>query len=95
MIKKHPGVDLLVSSNGEIFKMDNTPRKLQDYGYMRIMVNRKTYSVHRLVAETFIPNPDNKPMVNHINGDRKDNRVENLDGLMQRRICRKLLWLEH
>lgn len=38
----------------------------------------KIYSIHRLIAETFIPNPDNLPQVDHINTIRNDNRIENL-----------------
>tara|TARA_R110000787_G_scaffold4202_3_gene16279 strand:+ start:101 stop:559 length:459 start_codon:yes stop_codon:yes gene_type:complete len=51
-------------------------------GYKRIHLNnkngKKNFSVHRLVAEHYIPNPENKPVVDHINHIINDNKVENL-----------------
>ena len=61
--------------NGIVFK----PQINRD-GYKTININsiKKLFKVHRLVAEAFIPNPENKPCIDHIDNDRSNNRVENL-----------------
>lgn len=57
------------------------PSKDND-GYLHVKLScqciQKAFMIHRLVAEAFMPNPDNLPEVNHINEDKTDNRVENL-----------------
>lgn len=54
------------------------------FGYLRLALRKKNtcsvkFSVHRLVAEAFLPNPHNKPQVNHKDSNKKNNKVENLE----------------
>lgn len=63
---------------GQLLKVSNDK---DGYLLVSISINKKrvTKRVHRLVAETYIDNPEGKYEVNHINGDKKDNRIENLE----------------
>lgn len=58
------------------------------HGYLIVGLNkeakRKNYYVHRLVAKAFIPNPDNLPVIDHIDHDRSNNAVTNLQWLTQK-----------
>lgn len=60
---------------------------LRNDGYVSVILNhqgnRKSYLLHRLVALVFLPNPDNKPEVNHRNHNREDCSVDNLEWATQ------------
>jgi len=84
--KAHPDFEKLeVSSFGRVRSVKGHYYTSSPYtgGYLQVgfSVNGKriTKSVHRLVAETFLSNPDNLPQVNHKDGDRTNNNVSNLE----------------
>lgn len=80
-----------VSSNGEVFS--NISNKLLKpfknpggYLYIHLHINGKVVkkSIHSITAETFIPNPEHKPQINHIDGNKENNNVSNLEWITQK-----------
>ena len=73
--------DLYQISNKGNFKRGNKLINgwIQNTGYKTVNIKEKKYSIHRLVAEAFIPNPENKAQVNHKDGNKLNNCVSNLE----------------
>ena len=76
----------LVSSLGNVKTINGKLKKVvydskNDYGYVELWKNNKgkKFRIHRLVAETFIPNTLGKEQVNHIDGDKRNNCISNLE----------------
>lgn len=87
MAIKHPTLGVLVREDGMVLNKVHGKGNAYEWtsgtlnpthGYRSVSIRGKLYRVHRLVAEAFIPNPANKPTVDHINRIRDDNRVCNL-----------------
>lgn len=84
-MKKHPTLGIMVRSDGLI--LVPASRKFPEHwtagvehhtGYKRVCINYKSYTVHRLIAETFLENLENKTQVDHIDHDKSNNDVSNL-----------------
>ena len=83
--------DYIISNSGNVVSVSRPQSRMvrilkgevDDRGYKRVRLSRgsktKKYQIHRLVAIAFIPNPSNKPCVNHIDGNPSNNNVTNLE----------------
>ena len=77
-----------ISKDGKIYNSNNSFKELKSHqmknGYQLVVLNNKNIKpkglyIHRLVAQHYIPNPNNFPEINHKNKIRNDNRIENLE----------------
>ena len=80
-VRKHPTLGILVASNGMAFNRARGSKTCKwTFGnvtgrYALVGISGRIYTAHRLVAETFLPNPEGKALVDHILHDTHDNNV--------------------
>lgn len=66
--------DIINKHTGHILKGQPNAK-----GYLRISIGGKLMFIHKLVAEKYVPNPDNKEQINHIDGNKLNNSADNLE----------------
>lgn len=83
-MKRYKDTKYLISEFGDVYS-EISGRflylTLNNWGYLQVKLGKysKTHPVHRLVAECYIPNPENKPQVNHKDGNKQNNHYSNLE----------------
>lgn len=91
--------DIETSTGTRHYKSNILNKYEKENGYYTVNLYNKGVKenkfIHKLVAEAFIPNPDNKPCVDHINGNNQDNRVENLRWCTQQENNNFELYRQH
>ncbi len=84
----------LISDKGRIKnKRTGVIRKTFRHNYQTLNINSRNVLIHRLVALAFISNPSNKPEVNHIDGDRYNNNVDNLEWVTRKENMQHKLYV--
>ena len=88
-MKQYKDTPYFVDTEGNVYrkwgekykKLKGTKNSRMPYNQICLWKNNmyKIKYIHRMVAEVYIPNPNNKPFVNHINGNKTDNSVKNLE----------------
>ena len=82
---------ITITKDGKVFKGNTLLKPRLIRGYLKVKIEGSTYSVHRLVAMTYIPNPENKPCVCHKDNNPLNNDVDNLYwGTVQENISQKV-----
>lgn len=93
-------VNTSIKHNSQVLRKGRILKTIpNDKGYLSVSLSKsgksKCYRVHVLVAKTFIPNPVNKPFVDHIDTDKSNNNVDNLRWCTQKENCNNDLTIEH